>query len=150
MSTELTLRLTDEQVRRLDREIGRSDCSKRLSRSEMAERLLEEALRLADFPFVQFRDWGAGREVFLAGTRLRVWWVVTLVRDYDGDVTKAAEHLNVRKTEIQGALDYAAAFPDEIQAAIKQRDRDWDDLPRKLPNLRGITVDLTPADAPAP
>ena len=115
----------------------------------MAERLLEEALRLADFPFVQFRDWGAGREVFIAGTRLRVWWVVTLVRDYDGDVARAAEHLNLRKTEIQGALDYAAAFPEEIEAAIKENDISFEELKQKLPNLRVITVDLSAVDAPS-
>ena len=146
MSTELTLKLTDDQVRRLDRQAQKN----KLTRPDVATYFLELALRAAEFPDVEFRDFGAGFEAFVRGTRLRVWWVTTLVRDYDGDVSKAAEHINVLEPVIRGALAYASAFPDEVAAAIEQHDRDWKDLPAKLPNLRVFRVDLAAADAPTP
>jgi len=64
-------------------------------------------------------------------------------------ISKTAEHINARPSEVQGALDYAAAFPDEIQADIEQRDRDVERVRRMFPDLRGVSVDLTAADAPA-
>ena len=50
MSTELTLRLTDEQVQRLDRAAEKE----KLGRSEAAEHLLELALRQIEFRSIQF------------------------------------------------------------------------------------------------
>jgi uncharacterized protein (DUF433 family) len=146
MGKVVSVRLTDEQIARLDRAASTS----KTTQAEMAAVLVEEALRLSEFPFIQFRDWGVGREAFLAGTRLRVWWIVTLVDAYEGDVAKAADHIEVREREIRAALAYAAAFPDEIEAAIEEHRRAWEQLPHKLPKLETFRVDLTPADAPAP
>src|SRR4051812_24486216 len=95
-SKAISMGLTDEQIVRLDRAAQKA----RMTREEMAATLLEEAFRLAEFPFVQFRDWGARREAFLVGTRLRIWWVAQLVRDLGGDIAYVAKHWNLRETEV--------------------------------------------------
>jgi hypothetical protein len=144
-SKAISVRLKDRQIEQLDRLAQREG----RTRAETAATLLEEAFRLAEFPFVQFRDWGAGREAFLVGTRLRIWWVARLVRELGGDTAYVAENWNLRETEVKGAVAYAEAFPDEMEAAERANDVSLEDLKRKLPNLEVFTVDLTAADAPA-
>lgn len=144
MSTELSLHLTDEQVVRLDRAAHKVT----RSRTEAAEHLLEIALRQSEFPYVEFRDFGVGLEPFLRGTRLRICRIVTLADDYVGDVAKVAEHLDVTEREIKAALDYAAAFPDDIATDIAANDKGFEELKRILPNLEIFTVDVK-ADATA-
>lgn len=145
MSTELTLRLTDEQVRRLDHVAKKEE----LSRTEAATRLLELALRQIELPSIHFKDFGVGLEPFIVGTRLRVCRIVSLAREYHGDAAKVAAHVNVPKYQIESALAYAAAFPDEIERDIALNERSYEELKSVLPNLKRITVDLK-ADAPAP
>ena len=144
MSEIISLQLTDEQIARLDRAAQKAG----QTRAEMAATLLEEAFRLSEFPFVEFRDWGAGREAFLAGTRLRIWWVAQLVRDLGGDTAYVAKNWNLREVEVEAAVKYADAFSDEIEAVIADNRRRADELERKLSKSKGKTVDLT-ADAPA-
>ena len=141
----ISVKLNDEQIARLDHAAQQAG----QTRAEMAATLLEEAFRLAEFPFVQFRDWGAGREAFLVGTRLRIWWVARLVRELGGDTTYVAKNWDLRETEVKGAVAYAEAFPDEMEAAERANDVSIEELKRKLPNLEVFTVDLTAADAPA-
>jgi uncharacterized protein (DUF433 family) len=145
MSMRITLELNDDQVQRLDRAARRLN----QSRTEAAAQLLEAAVREYEFPHIELKDHGAGLEAFIAGTRLRVWRLAFLARDLDGDAGRIAELLNVSESQVRSALDYAAAFPEEIEAAIKQYDRDWEALPRKLAKLQAVKVTLTTADAPA-
>jgi uncharacterized protein (DUF433 family) len=116
----------------------------------MASALLERVLRLSELPHVVLRDFGAGPEAFISGTRLRVWRIAVLAREVDRDTAWIAEYLDVPERAINDALTYADAFPDEIEAAIAANDRAFEELPRRLPNLQVFTVDLTTADAPAP
>jgi uncharacterized protein (DUF433 family) len=146
MSKAIGVRLTDRQIEQLDRIARREGRSK----AEMATMLLERVLRLAEFPHVVLRDFGAGPEAFVSGTRLTVWRIAILARDVQEDPAWIAGHLNVPESAIKDALNYADAFPDEIEAAIAENDRAFDELKRKLPNLEVFTVDLTATDAPAP
>jgi uncharacterized protein (DUF433 family) len=145
-SKVVSLRLNDEQIEQLDRLARREGRSK----AEMGAMLLERVLRLGEFPHVVLRDFGAGPEAFISGTRLRVWRIAFLARDVQGNTAWIAEHLDVPESAIKDALKYAEAFPDEIEAAIAENDRAFDELPSTLPNVKVITVDLTAADAPAP
>jgi hypothetical protein len=63
---------------------------------------------------VEFRDGSPGRVAYLAGTRWSVWLIVELVKDYSGKVEAAAKHMNHPPALVQMALDYAAAYPEEI------------------------------------
>ena len=60
-----------------------------LSQTELAERYLEEGLRLDEYPLIAFRDGAAGRRPGLIGSRLDVWQLVETVRQ-NGSVEEAA------------------------------------------------------------
>lgn len=91
MSRVVSLRLQDDQIERLQR------AARRLGRppSEAAALLLEESLRRCEYPFVEFRESPAGRQAYLQGTRLAVWHVAALAREYEGDVSKTAAYLQI-------------------------------------------------------
>jgi len=137
LSEVVSLRLKGDQVaalRRAARRMGRTV-------SETAALFLEEALRQRDFAFIAFRDSPVGRQAYLQGTRLPVWRVVSLVREYGGSVDRAAEHLGLPSARVQVALRYAEAFPDEIEAATADSACALDDIERLVPSLQVLDVD---------
>jgi uncharacterized protein (DUF433 family) len=84
-----------------------------LSQTELAERYLEEGLRLDEHPLIVFRDGAAGRRPGLAGSRLDVWQVVETVRQ-NGSVAEAATYLELPLERAQAAMRYYADYTDEI------------------------------------
>lgn len=139
MSHALSLRLRDDQMARLER------LARRLGRrpSETAALLVEESLRESEFALIEFRDTAAGREAFLRGTRLKVWQACWLARHFDGDPARVAEAIGVPCLAVQAALNYANAFPDEIEFAISDNNKSIEELRRLIPNLEVITVDAS-------
>lgn len=137
MSKVVSMRLKDEQVDRLER------AARRLGRSpsEAAALLLEEALRQRDFALIEFRDSPVGRQAYVHGTRLAVWQVASLARSFDGSAEKVAAYLEVPVTQISAALCYAAAYPDETEAAISDNACGPEALRRLIPNLEIVDVD---------
>lgn len=114
MSRVLSLRLQESQWERLGR------LARRHGRSpgEIGARLIEEGLRAAEFAGIGFRDSLAGRQACVLGTSLAVWEVALVARAYAGDAARTATHLAWPEARVRAALQYAAAFPDEIEAAI--------------------------------
>lgn len=137
MSKVVSLRLKDDQLERLER------AARRLGRkpSETAALLLEESLRERDFAFIEFRDSPIGRQAYLKGTRLTVWHVVSLVRAFDGDQSEVAKVLEIPIVTVAAAVNYAGAYPEEIESAIRDNARAVEDLQRLIPNLEVIEVD---------
>lgn len=87
------------------------------SRNALAERLLDEGLRIDRHPLIRFRTGGSGlRRPALVGTRLYVWQVVDTVRAGDGDVSAAADYLGISDALVRAAIDYYADFAEEIDA----------------------------------
>ena len=86
-----------------------------LSQTDLAERYLEEGLRLDEHPLIAFRDGAAGRRPGLAGSRLDVWQVVEIVRE-NGSVEEAAAYLEFPVEKVQAAMRYYADYTDEIDA----------------------------------
>lgn len=84
----------------------------------MAERYIEEAVRMADHPGIVFREGPAGRRAALAGTRLDVWAVVETVLAEKGNIQRAAKYFKMPPLVIQAAVDYYADYKDEIDAWI--------------------------------
>src|SRR5205814_401430 len=87
----VSLRLRNDQMERLQRaatRLGRSP-------SQSAALLLEESLRQRDYPFIEFRDSPAGRQAYLQGTRIAVWHVASIAREYEADASKVAAHLEI-------------------------------------------------------
>lgn len=78
-----------------------------------------ERMRRSRFPGVEFRSGSPGRVAYLTGTRWPVWLIVELVQDYSGDVEAAAKHMHRPPALVQMALDYAAAYPEEINADLQ-------------------------------
>lgn len=139
MSKVVSLRLRDSQVERLSR------VARRMQRtpSETAAILLEESLRVAEFPHIVFKDTDVGRQAFVSDTRLKVWQVINLVRCYDHHVAKVADHLDLAPFLIQGAIHYVAAFSEEIDAAIQDcQSMDFEEVKQLLPNLEAFYVEI--------
>jgi len=137
MSKVVSMRLKDGQFQRLQRaarQLGRRP-------SEAATLLLEESLRGREFAFIEFRDSPAGRQAYVKGTRLEVWWIAHLARDAGGDAAQIAALLEIPLAAVRAALAYAATYTEEIEAAIADNERPVEDLKRQIPNLEIVTVD---------
>jgi len=102
--------------------------------SDASARLVEEGLRRSEFGFIDFRDSPAGRQACLQGSTLAVWEVMLLVDSYRKDVSAVARHLKWPQRKVQAAVNYAAAFPGEINDAIADNQTtDFEALKRMLP-----------------
>jgi hypothetical protein len=117
-SQVLSLRLKPEQMERLRKLARRADRKP----SELAARLIEEALRMGDFPYVEFRDTIIGRQAYIKGSRITPWFLEILARAYDRDVEQIAAHLSWPVHKVQGGLAYVEVFRDEIEAAIGENE----------------------------
>jgi hypothetical protein len=106
----LTFRLPEPTLARLDARAHQI----RETRTGLAERYLEEGLRMDEHPGIGFMDGPAGRRAFLLGTGLDVWQVIDVVKDNRGSVAAAARYLEVPEALLRIATRYYAAFPDEI------------------------------------
>ena len=109
-----SFRLAQDVVDRLDRYAA----SIGSNRNTVAERFLEEALRLVEHPGIVFRDGPAGRRPGLAASGLDLWEVVETVADNAGSVADTAEYLEIAPNLVAIAMRYYAAHPDEIDAWI--------------------------------
>jgi len=130
MSQVISMRLRDEQVerlRRLARRIGRTP-------SETGAMLVEESLRQAEFGHIEFRQSPVGRQAYVRGSTLAVWEIIVVARAFKLDAEQTATHLGWPRHRVQAALNYAAAFPEEIETAIADNEAiGWEDLSRQLP-----------------
>lgn len=118
MSKVLSLRLKDEQMERLQR-MARD---RGQTPSRTGSMLIEEALRMAEFPYIEFRNSPILRQAYIQGSRITAWWLEQLARAYDHDTEQIAAHLNWPMFKVQAGLAYARAFPEEIQAAITENE----------------------------
>jgi len=120
----LTFRLPEPTVRRLEARAHQI----RETRTGLAERYLEEGLRMDEHPGIGFVDGPAGRRAVLAGTGLDVWQVIGIVKANRGSTAATVRYLEVAEGLVRDAVRYYAAFPDEIdawldlQAAAEERE----------------------------
>jgi hypothetical protein len=129
-STVISMRLPEESGNRLKRMANRHGWTA----SDASARLVEEGLRRSEFAFVDFRDSAAGRQAYVQGSSLAVWEVVLLVRSYKADVAAVAAHLQWPEAKVQAAVNYAKAFPGEIDGAIAENEAvGFEVLKRMLP-----------------
>jgi len=129
-STVISMRLPTESGNRLKRMANRHGWTA----SDASARLVEEGLRRSEFAFVDFRDSAAGRQAYIQGSSLAVWEVLLLVQGYKADVAAAAAHLKWPGAKVQAAVNYARAFPEEIDGALAENDATgFEALKRMLP-----------------
>jgi hypothetical protein len=129
-SMVLSMRLPVESGRRLKRIAKRHGWTP----SDASARLVEEGLRRSEFAFLDFRDSPAGRQAYIQGSTLAVWEVILLLHSYHGAVAAVAKHLRWPEAKVRAAVNYAEAFPEEIDEATAENDAaDFETLKRMLP-----------------
>jgi sarcosine oxidase gamma subunit len=93
--------------------------------SALAQRLVDEGLRMADHPGVVFKDGPSGRRAALAYGP-DVWEVVKFVREIDergpAAVAAAAESFAIDVSRINTVITYYGDFHEEIDAEITAAD----------------------------
>jgi hypothetical protein len=117
-STVISMRLPAESGNRLKRMANRHGWTA----SDASARLVEEGLRRSEFAFVDFRDSAAGRQAYIQGSSLAVWEVLLLVQSYKDDVAAVSAHLEWPEAKVQAAVNYARAFPEEIDGALAENE----------------------------
>src|SRR4030088_1252439 len=129
-SMVISMRLPLESGKRLKRMANRHGWTP----SDASARLVEEGLRRSEFAFLDFRDSPAGRQAYMQGSTLAVWEVMFLLRSYTGKVVAVAKHLRWPEAKVRAAINYAEAFPEEIDEATAENDSaDFEMLKRMLP-----------------
>lgn len=122
MTAPLSIRFDTKLLDRLRRHALTSPGS---TPSGLAQRLVDEGLRMADHPGVVFKDGPSGRRAALAFGP-DVWEVVKVLRELDergeSAVTATAELLSLPEAKVRVAMHYYADYPDEIDAEISAAD----------------------------
>ena len=102
-------------------EIERIAKRSRRSFSEVAQDLLEEALRMRACPGIYFADEPAGREAKVAGTGLGVWEIIQEYRALEENEQELMETLpQVTPANLKAALMYYKRYRQEIDAEMAE------------------------------
>ena len=104
-------------------------------------RIVDEWLRQNRFPHIEFRTFNGEREACIK-ERLQVWQVIMVAKSYGMDTDKTAEHLSLRPEQVRSALNYYAAYPEEIDRALADNDRGFERLREMLPGIELAEVSL--------
>lgn len=104
--------------RSLRKDLETTAARTRRSVADVAQELLDEALRMRQCPGIYFADESSGRTAKIGGTGLAVWEVL---RDFSKDqnssrIRKAFPQLS--QAQVTAALMYNSRYRDEVQAKI--------------------------------
>jgi hypothetical protein len=117
MSSPTSFRLDPELLARISEEAVHHGTTM----TSLVAALLDEGLKLRRFPGIVFRDGPTGRRAALVSGP-DVWEVVRAIRESDGEgeqrIRQVALDTEIAISAVQLAVDYACAFPDEIQRRI--------------------------------
>ena len=119
MSHPLSVRLSDATIARLGRHAQRAHLAPRT----LAQRYVEEGLRMDEHPLIRFADGPAGRRARLVGTGKDVWEIIAVVRDNDGDAAETARYLEFPLGLVQAAISYYGAYREEIDQWIEANEQ---------------------------
>jgi len=104
--------------------------------------LLEEGMRRAEYPHIDFRSTPMGRLAYVEGSRVEVWFADKAYQDYKKDVEATAKHFGWPVHKVQAVIRYAEAFRAETDQA-KQDSYDAEDRLKEL--LPDLAVSKLPA-----
>jgi hypothetical protein len=123
VSAPLSIRFDARLLERLRR---RSQSTPGATPSGLAQRLVDEGLRMAEHPGIIFKDGPSGRRAALA-VGPDVWEVVKVLRELDerGEpaVDATAELMALPPAKVRVATHYYAAYPEEVDGEIDEADR---------------------------
>src|SRR5271169_6915699 len=118
MSTPLSIRFTPSLLARLRQ---RARAMTGASAAGLAQRLIDEGLRMADHPGVIFKDGPSGRRAALAYGP-DIWEVVKFLREVDergpAALDAAAEAFAIDVNRVTVAVSYYGDYGDEIDAEV--------------------------------
>ena len=120
MSHPLSVRLNDATIARLGKHAKRVHLAPRT----LAQRYVEEGLRMDEHPLIRFVEGPAGRRARLVGTGKDVWEVIAAVRDNSGDAVETARYLEIPLGLVQAAITYYGAYRDEIDQWIEANEQE--------------------------
>src|SRR4051812_31915978 len=123
MGRPVSIRLAHGTLERLDARAA----DRQIPPRTLAQRYVEEGLRMDEHPLVRFVDGPAGRRARVVGTGKDVWEVVSVVRENDGDVRAASDYLELPLGLVQAAVTYYGAYSDEIDGWIELNRRESED-----------------------
>lgn len=116
---QFSARLDPSVVDRLERRGARA----RLNKSRLAERYIDEGMRMEDHPGIVFRDGPTGRRAGLAGGP-DVWEVISTIRasGIEGDeaLDAAAEWGSLTVAQVRAAVQYYAEYREEVEERIRR------------------------------
>lgn len=138
MSQNVSLRLPDEIVSRLDRFARMLGNGTTRSRAGLI--LIDEALREEEFVGIEFRNSAAGRQPYVKETGMAVWEFIMIALHYDMDAERTAAYLQYPVEIAKTALNYYNAYRKEIDQALEDNNIGEERLKRLFPNLRVFTV----------
>src|SRR3954468_17181951 len=119
MGQPVSIRLAQGTLDRLDARAAHAQVPPRT----LAQRYVEEGLRMDEHPLVRFVDGPAGRRARLVGTGKDVWEVIATIRDNDNDLHEATEYLRLSVGLVQAAVAYYGAYTNEIDELIADNER---------------------------
>lgn len=117
----MSIRFDAELLSRLRRRATASSATT----SALAQRLIDEGLRMADHPGVIFKDGPSGRRAALAYGP-DIWEIIKFLREIDergsAALDAAAEVLALEPSQIAAATSYYADYAAEIDAEVADAD----------------------------
>ncbi len=118
----MSIRLPEKTVGRL---ADRADRSHMPSRT-LAQRYVEEGLRMDEHPLIRFADGPSGRRARLVGGP-DVWEVIAVARDNNGDLAEDRGVSRAFLGLVQTAASYYATYPQEVDERIERNRRETHD-----------------------
>jgi hypothetical protein len=127
---QFSARLDAGVVDRLERRGAQSG----LNKSRLAERYIDEGVRMDDHPGIVFRDGPSGRRAGLAAGP-DVWEVISALRstglDGDGGIQATAEWAGLTVRQVRDAVGYYSEYPPEIDERISRNVEEADTAERR-------------------
>jgi len=127
---QFSARLDAGVVDRLERRGARSG----LNKSRLAERYIDEGVRMDDHPGIVFRDGPTGRRAGLAAGP-DVWEVIGGLRSSGLEAEEAiratAEWSGLSVRQVRDAIGYYSEYPDEIDERIRMNEENADAAERR-------------------
>lgn len=122
MTTPLSIRFTPSLLARLRQ---RAQATTGASVAGLAQRLIDEGLRMTDHPGVIFKDGPSGRRAALAYGP-DIWEIIKFLREVDERgptaIDAAAEVFALDASRISTAISYFGDYSAEIDAEIAEAD----------------------------
>ncbi len=111
------------------------------SRSQLAQRYIEEGLRMERHPGIFFQDGPTGRRAVLRGGP-DVWELVPDMQGFDltndVEIETTAAWLQIPESRIRAAIGYYAEFRDEIDDRVRRNNALADELESAWRAERGL------------